>query len=47
MNHHMDLIESFRNTFSLSESDFSNERLFKSLKENDFDQEQAFASLYD
>jgi hypothetical protein len=47
MNYYKDLIAEFRNSFSLNETEFSNERLFKALKENEYDLEQAFTSLYD
>ena len=43
----MEKINEFRETFSLSENDYSNEKLFDILQENDFNYEQAFSSLFD
>ena len=45
MNNNMDKINEFRETFNLSENDFSNRQLFEALKSNDFDPEQAFISI--
>ena len=43
----MDKIKEFRETFNLSESEYSNEKILDTLKENDFNYENAFGSLFD
>ena len=47
MNKYKNLISDFRNTFSLNETEFSNEKLLEALKNNEYDLEQAFVSLYE
>ena len=43
---YMDKIIEFRNTFSLDEKEYSNEKILDILKDNDFHFEKAFTSLY-
>ena len=43
----IDKINEFRETFSLNENDYSNEKIYDILQENDFNYEQAFSSLFD
>ena len=42
----MDKISEFRDTFNLSEEEYSNEKIFEILKDNDFNFESAFSSLF-
>ena len=46
INEYIDKIKEFRETFSLSETDFNNETLLEVLKDNDFDFESSFQSLF-
>ena len=43
----LDKIKEFRELFDLSESDYSNEVLYKHLKNSDFDMEYAFSILFE
>jgi hypothetical protein len=42
----IDKINEFRETFNLSEDEYSNEKILETLKENDFNFENAFSSLF-
>jgi hypothetical protein len=42
----MEKINEFRDTFNLSEEEYSNEKIFEILKDNDFNFESAFSSLF-
>ena len=42
----LDKIQEFRDTFNLSEDDYSNERILEILKDNDYNFENAFSSLF-
>ena len=42
----MDKINDFRDTFNLSEEEYSNEKIFEILRDNDFNFENAFSSLF-
>jgi hypothetical protein len=46
MEENMDKIIEFRDTFNLSEDEYSNEKIFEILKDNDFNFENAFSSLF-
>ena len=46
MEENMDKIMEFRDTFNLSEDEYSNEKIFEILKDNDFNFENAFSSLF-
>jgi len=46
MEENMDKILEFRDTFNLSEDDYSNEKIFEILKDNDFNFENAFSALF-
>ena len=43
---YIDKIQEFRDTFNLSEDEYSNEKLLEILKENDFNYENAFSSIF-
>ena len=47
INEHQQEINDFRNTFCLSKSDYSDEKLFELLKKANYDVESAFSSLFD
>ena len=46
MEENMDKILEFRDTFNLTEDEYSNEKIFEILKDNDFNFENAFSSLF-
>ena len=46
MEENMDKINEFRQTFSLSKDEYSDEKLFEILKDNDFNSENAFSKLF-
>ena len=46
INKHMDEIQELRETFSLSEEDYTNEMIYDSLKKNDFNIEETFSNLF-
>ena len=43
---YIDKIQEFRDTFNLSEDEYSNGKLLEILKENDFNYEKAFSSIF-
>ena len=43
---HRNKIEEFRNTFNLSDEEFSNEKILEILKANNFNFEESFSSLF-
>ena len=43
---HLDIIEEFRNEFSLNPNDYPKEKILYLLKKNDYDKELAFAELF-
>ena len=42
----IDKIKEFRDTFNLSEDEYSDEKILEILKENNFNYENAFSSLF-
>ena len=46
IDNNIEKIQEFRETFNLSEEDYSDEKLLEILKDNDFNFENAFSSLF-